>query len=131
MGEVRPRDPSDSWEEVEAGLVVPGLEDGRVVQVEDSLVELEDGRELVEATHHRVNILEWVEAIHPRVSTQAEVSTQEEEEEVSTPEVEVLLLPRVSIPVEVEVLLPRVNIPVEEEVLPQARLPAPGLAVSP
>lgn len=108
--------------------MVPGLEDGRVVQVEDSLVELEDGRELVEATHHRVNILEWVEAIHPRVSTQAEVSTQEEE--VSTPEVEVLLLPRVSIPVEV-LLLPRVNIPVEEEVPPQARLPAPGLAVSP
>lgn len=108
--------------------MVPGLEDGRVVQVEDSLVELEDGRELVEATHHKVNILEWVEAILPRVSTQAEVSTQEEE--VSIQEVEVFL-PRVSIPEEVEVLLPRVNIPVEEEVPPQARLPAPGLAVSP
>lgn len=110
--------------------MVPGLEDGRVVQVEDSLVELEDGRELVEATHHRVNILEWVGAILPRVSTQAEeVSTQAE---VSTPELEVLLLPRVSIQVVVEVLLPRVNTQeVEEEVPPQALPPALGLAVSP
>jgi len=117
---VRPRDPSDSWEELEAGL---GLEAGRVVQVED-------GRELVEATHHRVNILELVEDILPRVSTQAEeVSTQVE---VSTLELEVLL-PRVSILVVVEVLLPRVNTQeVEEEVPPQACLPpALGLAVSP
>lgn len=108
MAEVRPRprDPSDSWEELEAGRV-PGLEDG--------LARVEAGPELVEASRPRVSTRELVGDILPRDSTQVEDSIQVADSIQVEDSTQVL-----------EVLPPRVNTQEEEEVvevLPRACLP--------